>query len=96
MPEFGPCECDCDACACGDHCDRAACATIPDTDPDLDPREVGEYEIAYLLGDYERCPHCGRHWHGLPITAAIDRMYRSGQYEPGYSWWIICNESNGG
>lgn len=32
----------------------------------------------------DTCWHCGRHWHGLAITEAIDRMYQIGRYEPEY------------
>jgi len=47
---------------------------------------AGEPMTGYDYGDpqYPKCPHCGRHWHGLPITAAIARMYWLGQYEPAY------------
>ncbi|SHU54488.1 hypothetical protein [Mycobacteroides abscessus] len=30
------------------------------------------------------CPHCGRDWHGLPITQAIERMRALGQYDEKY------------
>lgn len=30
---FGPCECVCDLCAAGGHCDTASCATLPDDYP---------------------------------------------------------------
>lgn len=59
---------------------------------------AGEYEIAYLRGDYERCWHCGRHWHGLPLTARVAQMYAAGRYDPDYSptddnSTIICEGS---
>jgi hypothetical protein len=47
---------------------------------------VGEFEIAYLQGDYDRCTRCGRHWHGLPVTERIARMYARGQYDHDYSY----------
>ena len=47
---------------------------------------AGEPETGYDYGDpqYPRCPHCGRHWHGLPITQRIADMYRWRQYDPDY------------
>lgn len=33
----------------------------------------------------EFCPHCGRHWHGLPLTAEVAMMYAAGIYDPAYS-----------
>lgn len=33
----------------------------------------------------ELCPHCGRHWHGLPLTAEVAMMYAAGIYDPTYS-----------
>lgn len=33
----------------------------------------------------ERCPHCGRHWHGLPITSRVAAMYAAGEYDMRYS-----------
>lgn len=49
--------------------------------------------------DYPRCPHCGRHWHGLPITARIAFMYRMRRYDPEYTHAednspILCDGSN--
>lgn len=32
----------------------------------------------------EQCWHCGRHWHGLPITEHIAWMYSVGRYDPEY------------
>lgn len=48
--------------------------------------DVGEYEINYLYSDSggDRCPHCDRHWHGLPLTQAVAAMYAAGQYHPDY------------
>lgn len=47
---------------------------------------AGEPRTGYNYDDpqYPKCPHCGRHWHGLPITAAIARMYSLGRYQPEY------------
>lgn len=49
--------------------------------------------------DYPRCPHCQRHWHGLPITARIARMYATGQYDPDYEYAtdttpVLCDGSD--
>ncbi|MCV7208381.1 hypothetical protein [Mycolicibacterium canariasense] len=33
----------------------------------------------------DRCPNCGRHWHGLPLTAVVAFMYATGRYFPEYS-----------
>lgn len=48
--------------------------------------ESGEPTNGYDYGDpdYPRCGHCGRHWHGLPITERIAAMYQWGAYDPGY------------
>lgn len=44
------------------------------------------------------CPHCGREWHGLPITQAIERMRAVGEYDEDYDATqdnspILCNGS---
>ena len=39
----------------------------------------------YHADRYDRCPHCGRHWHGIPVTEQIDAMYGMGVYDEGYS-----------
>ncbi|MHA0288288.1 hypothetical protein ACXYX3_17785 [Mycobacterium sp. C3-094] len=49
--------------------------------------------------DYPRCPHCGRHWHGLPITARIVDMYARRWYDPGYEYAsdaspVLCDGSD--
>jgi hypothetical protein len=46
----------------------------------------GEQSPGDELGDptYPRCPHCDRHWHGLPITERIAVMYARGVYEDDY------------
>lgn len=31
-----------------------------------------------------QCPHCGREWHGLPITRDIERMRATGRYDENY------------
>ncbi|MCT7369442.1 hypothetical protein [Mycolicibacterium llatzerense] len=48
---------------------------------------AGEPMTGYNYGDpqYPKCPHCGRHWHGLPITSRIAMMYRIGWYDPVYN-----------
>ena len=33
----------------------------------------------------EHCPHCLRHWHGLPLTADVAAMYALGLFDPEYS-----------
>jgi hypothetical protein len=47
----------------------------------------GEPRTGYNYGDptYPRCWHCGRHWHGLPITQRIADMYALGEYDETYS-----------
>ncbi|GAS94408.1 uncharacterized protein RMCC_1374 [Mycolicibacterium canariasense] len=66
------------------------------TDPDIIDRidalvdeqlAEGEHASDYLTGDhkYPRCPHCGRHWHGLPITERIATMYDIGRIDPEYT-----------
>lgn len=49
--------------------------------------EDGEHISDYLTGDhtYPRCPHCGRHWHGLRITERIATMYSWGHYDNDYT-----------
>lgn len=47
----------------------------------------------------DTCPHCGRHWHGLPVTQRVANMYRSGRYDPAYvaaedDSPIMCDGSN--
>jgi hypothetical protein len=46
----------------------------------------GEPEVGYTYDDpqYPRCWHCGRHWHGLPITEKIAQMYSNGRYDEEY------------
>jgi hypothetical protein len=61
---------------------------IDDIDRLVDEQlEAGEQPRGYDFGDpaYPRCPHCGRHWHGLPITARVARMYALGEYDGTYS-----------
>lgn len=40
--DFGPCECVCDLCAAGGHCDTASCATVGDGEP-----PIGEFYFGY-------------------------------------------------
>lgn len=49
---------------------------------------AGEPENGFDYGDpdYPRCPHCSRHWHGLPITARIAAMYAMRRYDPEYTY----------
>ena len=51
-----------------------------------DQLEAGEPERGYNYGDpqFPRCWHCGRHWHGLPVTQKIAEMYSWGTYEEEY------------
>ena len=46
----------------------------------------GEPETGYNYGDptYPKCPHCQRHWHGLPITERIAQMYMFGIFDENY------------
>lgn len=32
----------------------------------------------------DKCPHCGRAWHGLPLTRHVAQMYSLGFFEPEY------------
>lgn len=43
----------------------------------------GEPWTGFDAGDptYPKCPHCERHWHGLPITQRIATMYAYGDYD---------------
>ncbi len=47
---------------------------------------AGEPEQGYDFNDqtYPKCPHCDRHWHGLPITERIVNMYNWGQFDDDY------------
>lgn len=38
----------------------------------------------YNADRYDKCPHCDRHWHGLPLTHRIATMYTWGQYDETY------------
>lgn len=46
----------------------------------------GEPHNGFDYGDpgYPRCPHCGRHWHGLPLTERVARMYSVGVFDDDY------------
>lgn len=48
------------------------------------PGGYEEYGVADPDPDYPRCPHCGRHWHGLRITSRIAIMYGHRAYDPDY------------
>lgn len=39
----------------------------------------------YNADRYDKCWHCGRHWHGLPITERIAEMYQLGDFDETYS-----------
>lgn len=49
--------------------------------------EEGEAVGGYDYGDpgFPNCPHCGRDWHGLPLTAQVGLMYDVGFYFEDYS-----------
>lgn len=61
---------------------------VDDIDALIDEQlAAGEPRTGYSHGDphYPRCGHCGRHWHGLPITARIAAMYAQGRYDDTYT-----------
>lgn len=63
-------------------------AVLADIDSLIDEQLAGgEPRQGYDYGDptYPRCPHCERHWHGLPLTDWIVRMYERGQFDEDYS-----------
>lgn len=39
----------------------------------------------YSIGQ-ARCPHCQRHWHGMPLTEHIADMYAEGEYQLDYNY----------
>lgn len=39
----------------------------------------------YNVNRFDKCPHCGRQWHGLAITERIADMYGIGIYDETYS-----------
>ena len=39
----------------------------------------------YNADRYDKCPHCGRHWHGLPVTERIADMYAVRRFDESYS-----------
>lgn len=48
---------------------------------------------------YPPCPHCHRHWHGLPITERIAAMYALGRFDDDYAFAdddsrILCEGSD--
>lgn len=62
---------------------------IIDTIDDLVDEQLsgGEPTTGFDFGDpqYPRCcPHCSRHWHGLPITEAVAAMYAVGRFDENY------------
>lgn len=47
----------------------------------------GERLVRDSFGDsaqYPRCSHCGRHWHGLPITERVAQMYTLSEFDEEY------------
>ena len=46
----------------------------------------GEPRRGHDYGDptYPFCPHCDRHWHGLPITERVAGMYALGRFDEKY------------
>lgn len=49
--------------------------------------EEGEPPGGYDYGDpgFPKCGHCGRSWHGLPLTALVAMMHDVHMYFDGYS-----------
>lgn len=47
---------------------------------------TGEPVRGFDFGDpqYPKCWHCGRAWHGLPVTERIAQMYAAGQFDEDY------------
>lgn len=47
---------------------------------------AGEPERGFDFGDptYPRCPHCDRHWHGLPLTQRVAIMYTLKRFDEDY------------
>lgn len=48
---------------------------------------------------YPRCGHCGRHWHGLPLTSRVAWMYAHRRMDPNYNAAdddspIVCDGSD--
>lgn len=39
----------------------------------------------YNADRYDKCPHCGRSWHGLPVTERIADMYAVRRFDESYS-----------
>lgn len=58
---------------------------IDEIDALVDEQLAGGPQDDYNRDRYDRCPHCGRHWHGLPITERIADMYSYGIYDETYS-----------
>src|SRR5258705_3088254 len=38
----------------------------------------------YNADRYDKCVHCNRDWHGIPITAKIAEMYSHGTFDESY------------
>lgn len=61
----------------------------------------GEPRQGYNYKDptYPKCWHCGRHWHGLPVTEEIAKMYARGVFDERYrvdsdDSPVLCQGSN--
>jgi hypothetical protein len=60
---------------------------IADIDALIDDQlDAGEPRTGYDYGDpkFPKCWHCGRAWHGLPVTERIAQMYDSGLFDEDY------------
>lgn len=67
--------------------------------------ELVEHQLQQERSGYDhninqdKCWHCGREWHGLPITQRIAQMYARRTYDESYSLAeddspILCHGSN--
>jgi hypothetical protein len=60
---------------------------IDDIDALVDDQLAGgEPRSGFDYGDptYPKCPHCERHWHGLPLTERVAAMYSAGHFDEDY------------
>lgn len=58
---------------------------VDEIDALVDAQLAGGPVDDYNADRYDKCPHCDRNWHGLPVTELIAAMYRTGQFIEGYS-----------
>ena len=58
---------------------------VDEIDALVDAQLAGGPVDDYNADRYDKCPHCDRHWHGLPVTQLIAAMYRTGQFIEDYS-----------